>query len=89
MIESRCGLCCSSCEFKETEGCRGCIETNGHPFHGECRLAQCSIEKKIRYCGECKDFPCELLKAFSFDENFGDNPKGARIEKCRKWNEEK
>ena len=28
-------------EYKETCGCGGCIETNGHPFHGECPVAVC------------------------------------------------
>ena len=87
MIESRCGLYCSTCEFKEIQGCKGCTETNGHPFHGECKLALCSIKKEISYCGECEEFPCELLKNFSYDENYGDNPKGARIEECKKWND--
>ena len=39
MIDSRCGLHCTGCEYKETCGCGGCIETNGHPFHGECPVA--------------------------------------------------
>lgn len=36
MIDSRCGLHCTGCDYKETCGCGGCIGTNGHPFHGEC-----------------------------------------------------
>ena len=38
MVDSRCGLHCTGCEYKGTCGCGGCIETNGHPFHGECPL---------------------------------------------------
>lgn len=30
MVDSRCGLHCTGCEYKKTSGCGGCIETNGH-----------------------------------------------------------
>ena len=45
MIDSRCGLHCTTCTYKEPCGCGGCIETNGHPFHGACPVAQCCQEK--------------------------------------------
>ena len=32
MIDSRCGLHCTGCEWKESQGCGGCIETNGNPL---------------------------------------------------------
>ncbi len=84
-IDSKCGLHCSTCEYTKTCGCGGCIETNGHPFYGECSLAKCCQEKGVTYCGECKEFPCELLTKFSCDPEHGDTPKGARIEECKKW----
>lgn len=31
MIESRCGIICSECEFKSKIGCAGCINIE-HPF---------------------------------------------------------
>jgi hypothetical protein len=83
MIESRCGLLCNECSYKQSHGCGGCIETNGHPFHGECGLAKCCQDKGFTYCGECNSFPCELLNEFSYDKEHGDN--GARIEQCKKW----
>ncbi len=43
MVDSRCGLYCTGCEYKETCGCGGCIETNGHPFHGECPDIPCEF----------------------------------------------
>ena len=85
MIESKCGILCVSCEFREKYGCGGCIETGGHPFYGECSVANCCKNKGVTYCGECSDFPCELLVKFSCDPEHGDNPKGARIEQCKKW----
>lgn len=85
MIDTRCGLSCFSCEFKESENCGGCIETNGKPFHGECPVAICCQRKNLVHCGECPDFVCELLNQYSCDPEHGDNPAGARIEQCRKW----
>lgn len=84
-IDSRCGLHCTGCEYKETCGCGGCIETNGHPFHGECPVAVCCQDKGIVHCGECADFPCELLMQYSCDPEHGDTPQGARIEQCKRW----
>ena len=83
-VDSRCGLHCTNCEWKESHGCGGCIETNGKPFHGECRVAACCQNKGFVHCGECPDIPCELLIQFSYDEEQGDN--GARIEQCIMWN---
>ena len=48
MVDSRCGLHCTGCEYKGTCGCGGCIETNGHPFHGECPL-QYVVRIKVLY----------------------------------------
>ncbi len=45
MIDSRCGLHCTTCTYKEPCGCGGCIETNGHPFHGACPVALCCQKK--------------------------------------------
>jgi len=80
-IDSRCGLSCAECTYKEATGCGGCIATNGHPFHGECELAKCAENKSKRFCGECPEFPdCELLNRFSYDPVHGEN--GGRIERC-------
>lgn len=89
MADSRCGLHCTGCEYKESCGCGGCIETNGRPFHGECPVAVCCQNKGIEHCGECPDIPCELLTKYSCDPEHGDTPHGARIEQCKKWKEEK
>ncbi len=50
-------------------------------FWGECDLAKCCFAKGLEHCGKCDDFPCDQLKAFSFDEAQGDN--GQRIENLR------
>lgn len=88
MIDSRCGLHCTGCAYKTSCGCGGCIETMGHPFHGECPVAICCQEKGFEHCGECPEIPCALLTAYSCDPEQGDTPHGARIEQCKKWQEE-
>ena len=85
LIVTRCGLRCETCGYKAPCSCDGCISTNGHPFHGECPVALCCQDWGIVHCGECKDFPCDLLKQYSCDPEHGDDPPGARIEQCRKW----
>ncbi len=87
-IETRCGLICADCIYRESTGCGGCIVTNGHPFHGECRLAVCCQDRGHLHCGECAEFPCQLLRDFSADAEHGDDLPGARIEQCRIWAEQ-
>ena len=83
MIETRCGLLCSECSYKESHNCGGCIETKGNPFHGECPVAVCCQNKGFTHCGECPDIPCELLTQYSYDKEHGDD--GKRIEQCKEW----
>ena len=86
MVDSRCGLHCTGCSWKESHGCGGCIETQGHPFHGECPVARCSIAKGFKHCGECPEIPCDQLYAYSYlDPVHGDKPQGARVAVCRRW----
>ena len=85
MIESRCGLDCSTCGYREACGCKGFIPSEGHPFHGECPVAKCCQDKGLVYCGQCPDIPCELLTQYSCDPVHGDNPPGARIKQCKMW----
>ena len=42
-MSSLCGFDCGVCTLKES--CKGCAETNGHPFGGECVVAEC-VKKK-------------------------------------------
>lgn len=88
-VESRCGLHCKTCEWREPCNCGGCIETMGNPFHGECPVAVCCQNKGIEHCGECENIPCELLTQYSCDPEHGDNPKGARIAQCKRWARQK
>lgn len=83
MIESRCGLCCSQCSYKEAVGCQGCLAMES-PFWGECCIIKdCCIQRGHEHCGECEIFPCDQLNAFAYDQKQGDQ--GTRIERCRIW----
>ena len=83
MIESRCGILCSSCDYKEKMNCKGCINIE-KPFWSEsCPVKACCEGKKLSNCGQCSTFPCELLKKFAYDEKQGDG--GARIGQCICW----
>lgn len=86
LITTYCGLSCQNCEFKEANGCQGCVATKGFAFHCSdeaCPVANCAIEKSVPFCGMCSEFPCQLLQAYSCDPEHGDTPAGARIEACR------
>lgn len=83
MVESRCGILCSSCEFRASMGCAGCTNIQ-KPFWGEqCPLKSCCEDKALAHCGQCGDFVCDQLHAFAYDPKQGDG--GARIEQCRGW----
>ncbi len=83
MIDSRCGILCSECEFRESKGCEGCV-TMQMPFWGEeCPIKTCCETKGLEFCGQCEFFPCDILFQYSFDAEHGDQ--GLRIEQCRRW----
>lgn len=88
MIQSRCGILCSELNCKEAYGfdCNGCVNVEKAPW-GECEVKNCCEEKKLEQCGECNDFPCDMIKSFSYDEVHGDN--GKRISQCEEWSKEK
>lgn len=94
MPESRCGLCCSKCEYyyrntaKMTRvRCRGCLESKCPVFSDHCRVQSCCEKYGLEHCGECRFFPCELLIEFAYDKHHGDD--GKRLDQCRAWVREK
>jgi len=83
MVESRCGILCSKCHYREEVGCKGCLIIT-KPFWGDsCPLKACCEERKLEHCGLCADFPCATLTEFSYAKEEGDN--GRRIEHCKQW----
>ncbi len=68
-------------------GGKGCVHID-KPFWGDgCPVKTCCETREHEHCGQCGDFPCELLKQFAYDEAQGDG--GRRIEQCRCWNQGK
>ena len=83
MIESRCGILCGECGYRESMGCKGCVNIE-KPFWGDaCPVKSCCEGKGLENCGMCEAFPCELLNSFAYDKEHGDD--GKRITQCRKW----
>lgn len=83
MIESRCGILCSRCEYKDQMGCAGCIQIK-KPFWGEgCPVKDCVEQRGLKHCGECESFPCEMANSFAYDEKQGDG--GKRLATCKCW----
>ncbi len=83
MIESRCGILCSHCGYRDQVNCAGCLHIQ-KPFWGEaCPVKSCCEKQNLEHCGQCDEIPCQLLHSFSFDEKQGDD--GKRIEQCKKW----
>ena len=86
MVESRCGLLCSECSYRERMGCKGCTSME-KPFWGDsCPVKSCCETKGQSHCGECGNFVCLQLHDFAYDAKQGDD--GRRIEQCRKWGAE-
>ena len=57
-MKTLCGLDCSECGLKKE--CKGCAETNGHPFGGSCMIALCCRDKGCDNCGKSFEAPCKL-----------------------------
>lgn len=54
MIESRCGILCSECIYREQTGCAGCVHIK-KPFWGDsCPVKSCGEEKTYEHCGQCE-----------------------------------
>lgn len=83
MIESRCGLKCSECKYKDIMKCEGCLKIT-KPFWGKaCPIKTCCEGKGVANCGLCGQFACKELHEFAYDPAQGDE--GTRIEQCQDW----
>lgn len=82
MHESRCGVCCDSCERKEQVNCKGCLNMAGPFWGGKCEVKSCCEAKEHDHCGECSEFPCSVLSNMGVEQGFDPTIK---IEQCRKW----
>jgi hypothetical protein len=58
-LATPCLLYCGSCRYYMTGECRGC----GSEDRAGCKIFDCCRgEKKLRFCTECTEFPCAVLK---------------------------
>ena len=83
MIESRCGILCGQCQYREQMVCPGCVNIDKPFWADACPVKACTEGKTHAHCGQCQNFPCQLLNQFAYDEKQGDG--GKRIEQCRLW----
>jgi hypothetical protein len=89
-----CGLDCSACAIRGNVLCKGCrgydtpenTQTPELPettyWGGICEIKECAVKlQKVKHCGLCEKFPCNLLLDIAFDPETGDD--GARIERLK------
>jgi hypothetical protein len=58
-----CGIACEICPKMVKKQCpageNGC-QARENKF---CRICNCAFQKGVRFCFECKEFPCETTKS--------------------------
>lgn len=62
-----CGLYCGECLGFQDGRCGGCISREGLclKYSKICNVYECCVvERKHRFCSECKDFPCKKIDEF-------------------------
>lgn len=75
---AKCGMNCTRCRFAEENDCPGCpycrpVSEREKLFEDEeCEVGKCAEAKGYDSCGQCPEFPCEILKEVSFDVETGD-----------------
>lgn len=64
-----CLVCYKHCYHKKP--CAGCLNSDkGKPEHcRKCRVKACVLEKEIRYCFECGEYPCKPVKSLEKSYN--------------------
>ena len=61
---SVCGYDCHACQFFKDNKCDGCriVAPQGKcVWGGKCDLHDCAVGKGFTHCGQCPDFPCDML----------------------------
>ena len=86
MIESRCGLLCSECKYREIMKCEGCMKIKKPYWDKKCPIKNCVEGKKLVHCGQCDRFPCKQLHEFAYDP--ATDSEGTRIEQLTDWQNE-
>ena len=58
---SVCGIACEKCPRMQKGICPNGNEGCTPKLTGPCKIKHCAVEKKVRYCFECDEFPCSKL----------------------------
>jgi len=65
-LAAPCGLYCGDCVKFKKGSCGGCHSNNHFSNHKGCRIYKCCVsEKGLKWCFECKDFPCAKIENFA------------------------
>lgn len=83
MAESRCGLLCSECKYREIMKCPGCFNIKKPYWGPNCAVKNCCEKKKLEHCGLCENFPCKQLHEFCYDP--ATESEGTHIENLTQW----
>lgn len=84
MVESRCGLLCSECKYREIMKCEGCLKIRKPYWGRSCPIKTCVEGKNLTHCGQCQRFPdCKKLHEFAFDPATGSE--GTRFDVLTGW----
>ena len=62
-MKALCGLDCAECSFREESGCKGCAETDGRPFGGDCVIGACCRDNVCKNGGKAFAGPCRTKEA--------------------------
>lgn len=44
--------------------CEGCRSQTLSPYCRTCKMKDCAVEKKVNFCFECNEYPCQIVKDF-------------------------
>ena len=74
---SYCGVDCSECMDLINFKCPGCRFS---PWTEEdiCPPVKCCRDRNLDYCGQCEEFPCEMMEEF-YDESDSHREAKARM----------
>jgi len=48
--------------------CYGCKITQVEAEKDRCPIMDCALEKKVEFCSDCDEYPCEKVKSFKEDK---------------------
>ena len=64
-----CGVDCAACPDLASGACPGCRKSEW-PDGDPCPPVACCQKKSILHCGQCTQFPCDMMREF-YEESDG------------------